>query len=211
MLEDYRLIIRLHHGDSDALRQIYHKYKDAIYTTALTLLNDYAAADNALHDAFVTFAQRAPGLAIYKSAKVYLAGCIVAQSQTILKRKMYKIEEVPRTFCSISDNSADASAQQHASAVMDAMIKIPQPQREALVLYLYAGLNFSEIARVQRISTTAAKDRYNYGLEKLTGILDKLVENLTEQNSIEDKLKKVRCVTPAELDEQILSDSQAQF
>lgn len=210
MLEDYQLIIRIHRGDSDALRQIYHKYKDALYTTALTLLNDCTSADNALHDAFVTFAQRVPGLAIYKSAKVYLAGYIIAQSQTILKRKMYKVEEVPRTFCSLTDNSAD-TARQHTSAVMDAMTKVPQPQREALVLYLYAGLNFSEIARVQRISTTVAKDRYRYGLEKLTGILDKLVENLTEQDSIEDKLKKVRCVTSAELDEQILSDSQAQF
>ena len=56
MLEDERLISELHQGDKKALRQIYLKYKDNLLTIAASLLHDVGAAEEILHDVFVSFA-----------------------------------------------------------------------------------------------------------------------------------------------------------
>jgi RNA polymerase sigma-70 factor (ECF subfamily) len=179
MLEDYQIVLRLHRGDAEALRQIYLRYKDSMYATALAVLNDYSAAGGVLHDAFVMFAKVAPGFGLYRSVKNYLAGCVIERSQEALQSKMYRIEEVPRTTSRLSENedSADeASQQRHIAAATEAMAKVPLPQREAVVLHLYAGLSFREISRVQQVSPTTAQARYSYGLERLAAILDRQVE-----------------------------------
>jgi RNA polymerase sigma-70 factor (ECF subfamily) len=178
MLEDYQLVLRLHRGDTEALRQIYMKYKNSMYTTALALVNDYEAARNVLHDAFVMFAKDAPGFGLYRSVKNYLAGCVINRSEEVLHSKMYKVEEVPRTMAQHSEetNTADEASEQHTAMVMEAMMKVPLPQREAAALHLYGGLSFREIAQVQQVSLTTAQARYSYGLEKLASILDRQVE-----------------------------------
>ncbi len=179
MLEDYQLVLRLHRGDTEALRQIYLKYKDGTYTTALALLNDYSAARSVLHDVFVMFAKDAPGFGLYRSVKNYLAGRVINRSQEVLRSKMYKVEEVPRTMgrhLEGADSTNEASEQQHTEAAMEAMVKVPLPQREAVTLHLHGGLSFREIARVQHVSATTAQARYSYGLERLASILDRQVE-----------------------------------
>ncbi len=179
MLEDCQVLWRVNHGDKQALREVYLKYKDSMYTTALALLNDYSAAQNILHDAFVMFAKDAPGFGLYRPVKNYLAECVISLSQEMLRSKMYKVEEVPRTsgiFLENEDSADEASQQQNTAMVMEAMAKIPQPQREAVALHLYGGLNFRKISQVQQVSVTTAQSRYSYGLEKLAGILDRQVE-----------------------------------
>ena len=59
MFEDKQLVWKLRLGDKDALRTIYTKYKDTMYTTAYSILNDSAAAEDALQDVFVNFARTA--------------------------------------------------------------------------------------------------------------------------------------------------------
>jgi len=179
MFEDYQLIWRLRRGDNQALREVYLKYKDSIYTTGLALLNDCAAAEDVLHNAFVRFAKDAPSFGLYRSVNTYLAECLINRSNEILKSRMYKVVEVLRTrdkSVENTDSTDEASEQQHVAAVMEAMMEVPLPQRESVALHLYGGLSFREIAQAQQVSLTTAQARYSYGLEKLASILDRQVE-----------------------------------
>ena len=54
MAEDRELVERLCHGDRDALRRIYEKYKDDLLTIASCMLADRADAEDCLHDVFVS-------------------------------------------------------------------------------------------------------------------------------------------------------------
>ena len=56
MLEDKLLVLRCKHGSTDAMRRIYVKYKDCLLTLAKALLNEKAAAEDVVHDVFVSFA-----------------------------------------------------------------------------------------------------------------------------------------------------------
>ena len=56
-MEDKRLILRFKAGSTEALCRIYEKYEGVMLTVAAGLLNDVNAAQDAVHDVFVAFAQ----------------------------------------------------------------------------------------------------------------------------------------------------------
>jgi len=213
MLEDYQLIWRLQRGDGRALRELYTKYKDVIYTTAFALVNDPVAALEVVRDMFVAFAKDAPAFSLYGSLKIYLAKRLINRTEEILRSRMYKVEEVPRTNTEPgqTDGSTDEiSQQQNAAAVTEAMMEVPLPQRQAVALHLFCGLKFAEIARTQQTNVTTAQSRYGYGLEKLAAILDRQVE-MNGSDNLEDKLRKIRLSAPLSSDEQILTEATEQF
>ena len=55
MLEDKLLIWKFSRGDISALHGIYEKYKDDLVTLAAALLSDASAAEDVVHDVFVSF------------------------------------------------------------------------------------------------------------------------------------------------------------
>ncbi|MGD2095235.1 MAG: hypothetical protein PVH77_09545, partial [Phycisphaerales bacterium] len=69
MLEDKRLILELKRGNKEALREIYMKYKDKLLTVAVSLLHDVYAAEDVLHDVFVSFAGSARRLELRVSLR----------------------------------------------------------------------------------------------------------------------------------------------
>ncbi|GAH33877.1 unnamed protein product, partial [marine sediment metagenome] len=87
MLEDRLLIRRLRRGEKAALRLIYEKYKDHMFTIANNLLLDFAGAEDCLHDVFVNFAGRAAQFRLRSSLKGYLATCIANRARDVLRSK----------------------------------------------------------------------------------------------------------------------------
>jgi DNA-directed RNA polymerase specialized sigma24 family protein len=57
MVEDEVLKWKFKCGSRDALRRIYEKYQDYLLTLAIALSNDVGAAEDILHDVFVSFAE----------------------------------------------------------------------------------------------------------------------------------------------------------
>ena len=54
MLEDKLLIWKFNRGNKEALQRIYEKYKDDLVTLAAALLHNVSAAEDAVHDVFVS-------------------------------------------------------------------------------------------------------------------------------------------------------------
>ncbi len=170
MLEDERLIWELKRGDKEALRQIYMKYKDNMLTVAASLLHDICAAEDVLHDVFVSFASNAREFQLYGSLGSYLTMCVVNSVHSRLNSQMYEVIET-------GDRVQDGSDLQEATeTVFDdeqterltkALSELPIRQREVIVMHLQGRMQFREIAKLRNISTNTAQDRYCYGLEKL--------------------------------------------
>jgi hypothetical protein len=59
MVEDEVLKWKFKCGSRDALRRIYEKYLNRLLTLAMALLNDAGAAEDVVHDVFVSFAESA--------------------------------------------------------------------------------------------------------------------------------------------------------
>jgi len=77
MLEDELLKWKFRRGSRDALARIYEKYLDSMLTLAAGLLNDASAAQDVVHDVFVSFAKSAPAFRLRGSLSGYLATSVV--------------------------------------------------------------------------------------------------------------------------------------
>lgn len=175
MLEDKQLIFKFKHGDRDALRQIYEKYKDAMYSIAYSLLNEPSAAEDVLHDVIVAFARSAPSFRLYGSLKNYLVTCVLNRSRDMLRSRMYNIVEIERAkdlLGTVINPHEQAVENENAVIISKALAQVPLPQREVIILHLHGDLTFREIAEIQHISINTAQGRYRYGMEKLCSILD---------------------------------------
>ena len=58
MLEDAFLVWKARCGSQEAMARIYEKYANLLVTVARNLLADGHLAEDVVHDAFVSFAQR---------------------------------------------------------------------------------------------------------------------------------------------------------
>ena len=74
--------------------------------------------------------------------------------------------------------SADGSASEELSRTVSAAIaELPQEQREVVVLKVYDGMKFREVAELTGTSENTAASRFRYACEKLRSKLMRLIEN----------------------------------
>lgn len=179
MVEDKQLVWKLRLADTDALRKIYIKYKNTMFTTAYSILNDSSAAEDVLHDVFVSFARIAPKFHLYGSLRNYLVTCTVNRCRDMLRSKMYRAKEVLSAKSQDTDENnpqTETIKKEYADILTDALADVPLPQREVITMHLHNGLKFREIADIQKVSVSTVQGRYRYGMEKLRTALNGQIE-----------------------------------
>lgn len=175
MLEDERLIWKLKRGDKQALRCIYEKYKDNLLTIAVSLLHDSYAAEDVLHDVFVSFATRIGHLQLHGSLQKYLVTSVVnrVRDKFRKKRPLGVGDDYLGAISSGSDSpEKEVILNEQSLLLADALAKLPLEQRETIILHLKAGMKFREIAKMHGTSISTVQGRYRYGLNKLRNILN---------------------------------------
>ncbi|HUU17616.1 MAG TPA: sigma-70 family RNA polymerase sigma factor [Sedimentisphaerales bacterium] len=176
MLEDRLLVWRFNRGDTDALRDIYEKYRDDLLKVAAALLNDKNGVEDVVHDVFASFAQTAGDFRQSGSLKAYLSICVANRARdgnrAILQRQTISLGRTEPVLPDRNrpDNSAmfDELSEQLARAIS----QLPYEQREVIILHLQSRMRFRQIAKGKGVSLNTILSRYRYGLNKLRSILD---------------------------------------
>lgn len=174
MLEDERLVLRLKRGDRDALRRLYEKYKDHLLTIAASLLNEASAAEDILHDVFVSFAGGVGRFQLRGSLQSYLTTCVVNRVRDRFRRKKYEVIEISRVGPISSDTDRPEITVilgEETQLLTEALAEIPFEQREVIILHINGGMKFREIAAAQGVPISTVQGRYRYGLDKLRSVL----------------------------------------
>jgi RNA polymerase sigma-70 factor (ECF subfamily) len=174
MLTDERLLGQLKRGDSDALRQIYMEYKDNLLTIAASLLHDPEAAEDVLHDVFVSFAGVVGSLQLRGTLRNYLVASVVNRARDMYRKgrhHLVELDEAGQTPVDSDGPTQLAASSEEAERLTGALAQLPTDQRETIVLHLNAGMKFNEIAEMQGIPISTVQGRYRYGLDKLRTIL----------------------------------------
>ena len=179
MLEDKLLVWKFKRGSSDALRRIYEKYKDDLLALAVSLSNDRSAAEDALHDVFVSFARYAGRLQLRTSLRSYLLSCIANRVRTMNRAGTQVTVELDQAEAVGSDCDRPdriAASAEVFSRIDDALAQLPYQQREVIILHLQSGMAFRTIAESQSLSINTVQSRYRYGLDKLRSMLNGKVQ-----------------------------------
>jgi RNA polymerase sigma-70 factor (ECF subfamily) len=176
-MEDKLLVLRCKRGSKQALSRIYEKYKRDLLLLAMGLLNDASAAEDVVHDVFVSFVEAINSFRLTGSLKGYLLTCVgnCARNKNKAGRSHTSLEEnlQQEPVGSDADEVAESIiCNEQLQRLSEAMAQLPYEQREVIMLRLHAAVTFDTIAKSQEISVNTAKSRYRYGLDKLRLILN---------------------------------------
>ncbi|MHC4461613.1 MAG: RNA polymerase sigma factor [Planctomycetota bacterium] len=179
MVEDRLLIFRCKHGSRAAFRRIYEKYESDLRTLAANLLDDKAAAEDVVHDVFVSLLKVVDRLEIRSSLAGYLKTCVANRTRDYLQRRQHQTVAVNDAEQVISSHDGPVRLVIQSEELQKlglALSQIPYEQREAIVLHLHGRMKFKTIARLQEVSIKTAHSRYRAGLDGLKLILNSEVK-----------------------------------
>ncbi|KPK33828.1 MAG: hypothetical protein AMJ65_19155 [Phycisphaerae bacterium SG8_4] len=176
MSEDSQIIRDLARGNGEVLRQIYEKYKIELMTIATALLYDREAAEDVVQDVFASFVESAGRFRLTGSLKGYLAVCVAnnARNRNKARRRCNAVDLDGADSMASNSEGPDFAAifGEELQRLAWAMAQLPFKQREALLLHVYGGLKFREIAKLSGESANTLKGRYRLGLDKLRSLLN---------------------------------------
>jgi RNA polymerase sigma-70 factor (ECF subfamily) len=180
MLEDKLLIWKFNRGDGQVLVRMYEKYKAGLLTLAAALLYDRTEAEDVVHDVFIAFIESGQKFQLTGSLKGYFARCVANRARNVNKSRQVRqttgleqTAEIP-SDCGRGDHAAMFGEQQQELTA--ALAQLPYQQREVIILRMYSGLKFKQIAQMQSESINTIQGRYRYGLTKLRSILSEEVK-----------------------------------
>jgi len=175
MLEDKLLLWKFKRGSSEALERIYDKYEAYLITVATALLNNTHAAEDVLHDFFISFVKSADKVKLHGNLKAYLATCVANLARNRIKRMQLEpiaLDDNDSTESAVLEPDLLAIQEEETAILNQAISQLPYEQREVIVLHLQGNMRFTQIAKLRSTSVNTIRSRYRYGLEKLRSLLN---------------------------------------
>ena len=161
---DEALLARACQGEEAAFLALYERYREPIYRFAYRLLGAAALAEDVTHDCFLSLLRRPEA---FDPARASLRTYLYAAVRN-LALKQFRRPRLEVTLDDLNNEPPAAEAQQPlrqllaaelSEAVRRAIDRLPQLQREALILFEYEELSLAEIASVVEADVGAVKSR----------------------------------------------------
>jgi RNA polymerase sigma-70 factor (sigma-E family) len=153
-----------------AVSALYQAHAIGLMRLALIMLGDRPSAEDVVQDAFCGLYRRWRTLSDTEKALSYVRSSVLNGARTVLRRRARQplgTEDRPVE----SAESAVLVFAEH-QRVVDAIRRLPDRQREALVLRYYLDLSEEEIARAMAISRGTVKSTCSRALAALGRILE---------------------------------------
>lgn len=153
----------------EAIERIYWDHRQGLYTLALAITRCPARAEDAVQEAFARLwsTQARPGGD--PTAYAFAAVRNAAIDQVRRKEPATCGPEAASIFASDAPDPAyDAIASERQRNVRDAVDALPEAEREVVVMKIYSGLTFEQIAQALAEPLPTVASRYRRALEKLS-------------------------------------------
>jgi len=151
-----------------ALEGVYWEHRQGLYTLALSVTRCSSRAEDAVQDAFERLWRlRAPP----KGELVPYVFAAVRNAAVDQMRRTAGMIQPPEDASIFAGRSADPAADmidaEQREQVRQAVESLPDDQRQAVILHLYAGLTFEEIGVMLEEPLPTVASRYRRALERL--------------------------------------------
>lgn len=173
-MEDDRLLARLAAGDPSAVGELYDRYGRQVYSLALRMLGEAAAAEDVTQEVFVKVWRQAVkfdperGRAaswILHIAYTSAVDAVRQRAKTVPTRFEESVAE--ERDLAAADPAEKAEVAVMGAQVRHALMRLPAEQRQALELAYFGALSHSEIAGRLAVPLGTIKGRIRLGLEAL--------------------------------------------
>lgn len=167
---------------ASALAELFDLTAPRAVRFARTLTRDAHDAEDALQAAMVRVALNPRVLAEAWHPWAYLLRIVRNEALKIAQRRRADRRSAADALADVwsSETAEDADSRQF---VREAIRRLPPAQSEVVLLKIWEGLTFAEIAEVLGESPNTAASRYRYALEKLTVSLRSLADGRNTRQS----------------------------
>lgn len=179
LLEDWELIQRIQGGQKEYLNEIAGKYYDDIYYFCCYQTGSREDAYDLAQETFLRFIRYVDQYR-YRNLKGYLLTIAMNLCRNY-SRETGRYSAIQKYgVCEEweKEDAADVPSQEYEERenillLTEALQKLPDMQREAVLLHHFYGYKNFEISRMTGASYGAVKSRVRQGIEKLQKLLDK--------------------------------------
>jgi RNA polymerase sigma-70 factor (ECF subfamily) len=166
--DDADLLVRVQNGEESAMATLYDRYSRVVYSVALRVLRDPAAAEDVMQEIFMQVWRNPDS---FVAARGSLGGwlAVVSRNRSIdslrRRRPSEQVEEMNLPSSSnIADEAEHNILMQRARA---AVVLLPLEQRKTLEMAFFDGLTHSEIAEMTGDPLGTVKTRIRSALTSL--------------------------------------------
>jgi len=184
---DEALMLRFAGGDAGAFEELYRRHELKVWRYLERNLHNRAISDELLQDVWFAVARSARGYrpsARFTTWLFTLAHNRMVDTLRSAQRRerpfavvggtdaVSLVEEIPADRH--TEPAERVQSEQHASAVLTAVERLPSEQRRAFLLHAEGELTLEEIAHVTGTNFETAKSRLRYARSKLRQLLQEL-------------------------------------
>jgi RNA polymerase sigma-70 factor (ECF subfamily) len=170
--------------DREELERLYDAYAAGLFRYFLSFTRVESEGRDLLQDLFVKLGRNAGCLEGVENERAYLFRmarnlAVDSQRRGQRRRRGEAALRVEREglFAGAVDGGDGARFRE---ALEEALGVLPRDQRVVVVLKLWQGLTFEEVAVVESVSPNTAASRYRYGIDKLRELLRPLYREVSE-------------------------------
>jgi RNA polymerase sigma-70 factor (ECF subfamily) len=156
------------------LEELYDRYGEKLYNYLVLRLGSCQDAEDTLQEAFCRFSRYSVRWKWIKDPKAFVFKVVRNEANRFLKRKIMqkKTLELDSEYKNAISSILRGPDEQSEGFLAESLARLPGNQREVVLLKVFEGMTFKEIARVCKISENTAASRYRYGLSKLRQIME---------------------------------------
>ena len=143
----------------DEIRKLYERHSHGLFAYACSFVSSFASAEDVLHQVFERLLRL--DVEISGSPVPYLYRAIRNSALNQIRDRSREV--------TLDDAWLDTPTglEQTGIELQSALQELPEEQRKVIVLHVWGGLSFDEVATALGLSSNTAASRYRYGLSKL--------------------------------------------
>ncbi|MBN2319234.1 MAG: RNA polymerase sigma factor [Acidobacteria bacterium] len=162
---DGELVEAANQGDRSAFEELYHRYRDWVFTVARRFSGNEDDACDVLQETFFYFFNKFPGFELRAQLKTFLYPVAKHMALNRSKKAAQTVPLAPEFDRILPDMPRDEQAERRE--LLEFVRILPEAQREVVMLRFADGLDLSEIAVTMGIPIGTVKSRLHQALAKL--------------------------------------------
>ena len=174
-LPDNMLRAALARNDPTAVELIWDRYAGDLFAYLQAVLCSRHDAEDVLQTVFVRIVSKRHRLAKARRLNAYVYRMARNEAVRLIgrRKKGRTIEAVNESWLIAPEEKPEPN--DLAEELQTALARLPQPQREVIVMKIYRHKTFLEISGLLGLSQNTVASRYRYGMEKLRTLLENLI------------------------------------
>jgi len=181
-ITDKNLVTQYIQGNEACLEMLINRHKDRIFTTIILIVKDSYIAEDLFQETFIKIIKNLKKGKYNEEGKFLPWAIRIARNMAIdYFRKMKRMptitgsdgEDVFRKIRLAVDNREEEMIRLEKEGMVRAVInKLPEEQRQVLILRHYGELSFKEIAAMTGVSINTALGRMRYALNNMRKMME---------------------------------------